>query len=333
MVSKIAINGLGRIGRCIIRALIESERDDIKVVAVNDLNPIETIVHLLRYDSVHGKCPKDVHIVGDTIDVGFGPIKVTNIRDPRQLPWKDVDIAMECTGFFATREKASFHLSNGSKKVLVSAPCKDADKTIVYGVNHTSLSNDDIIISNASCTTNCLAPIAYVLDKVIGIKKGYMTTVHSYTSDQNILDAGHSDLYRARASAISMIPTSTGAAKAVGLVLPNLKGKLDGSSIRVPTPNVSMVDLKLVTSRDVSVKEINETIRAYSEGELKNILGYVEIPLVSVDFNHSSYSSIFAADQTKVVDKNLVRVLSWYDNEWGFSNRMLDTASAIGRLA
>ncbi|MFV0256167.1 type I glyceraldehyde-3-phosphate dehydrogenase [Candidatus Liberibacter solanacearum] len=332
MVSKVSINGFGRIGRCVLRSAVESGRDDIRIVAINDLNPIETIAHLLRYDSVHGRFPGEVKISGDTIDVGFGAIKVTSIRDPQNLPWNDVDIAMECTGFFTTKEKASLHLSNGSKRVLVSAPCKGADKTIVYGINHTSLNERDVIISNASCTTNCLVPIVYVLDKMFGIEKGYMTTVHSYTGDQHILDAGHDDPYRSRAAAISMIPTSTGAAKSVELVLPHLKGKLDGSSVRVPTPNVSMVDLKCVTSRNVNVDEINAAMRDFSEGKMKNILDYVALPLVSIDFNHNAYSSIFAADQTKVVANNLVRVLAWYDNEWGFSNRMLDTASAIAKL-
>ncbi|MEG8098747.1 type I glyceraldehyde-3-phosphate dehydrogenase [Candidatus Liberibacter brunswickensis] len=333
MVHKIAINGFGRIGRCILRSAVESRRDDIRIVAINDLNPIETIAHLLKYDSVHGIFPGEVKVIGDTIDVGLGAIKVTNIRDPQDLPWNDVDVAMECTGLFVTKDKASLHLSNGSSRVLVSAPCKGVEKTIVYGVNDQSLNKEDIIVSNASCTTNCLVPIVYVLDKVFGIEKGYMTTVHSYTGDQQVLDAGHSDLYRSRSAAISMIPTSTGAAKAVELVLPNLKGKLDGSSIRVPTPNVSMVDLKCVTSRNVNIAEINEAMKSFSEGDFKNILGYVSLPLVSVDFNHTTYSSIFAADQTKVVSNNLIRVLAWYDNEWGFSNRMLDTSSAMANLS
>ncbi len=333
MVCKVAINGFGRIGRCILRAAVESRRDDVRIVAINDLNSIETMAHLLRYDSVHGRFPGEVKIIGDTIDVGLGPIQVTSIRDAQDLPWGDVDVAMECTGFFVTQEKASLHLSNGSQRVLVSAPCKGVKKTIVYGVNHQSLNKEDKVVSNASCTTNCLVPVVHVLDKMFGIEKGYMTTVHSYTGDQHVLDAGHSDLYRSRAAAISMVPTSTGAAKAVELVLPNLKGKLDGSSIRVPTPNVSMVDLKCVTSRDVNIDEINATMKYFAEGDLKNILGYVTLPLVSVDFNHTSYSSIFAADQTKVVSQNLLRVLVWYDNEWGFSNRMLDTASAMANLS
>ncbi|AHA27407.1 type I glyceraldehyde-3-phosphate dehydrogenase [Candidatus Liberibacter americanus] len=332
MVNKIAINGLGRIGRSIIRSIVEYDRDDVKLVAINDLNSIEKIAHLLSYDSVHGKFQGKVKVTGNTIDVGFGPIKVTNLRDPKELPWDGVDVTMECTGFFTTKEKSSIHLSNGSKRILVSAPCKDADKTIVYGVNHKSLNKDDIIVSNASCTTNCLVPIVYVCDKIFGIEKGYMTTVHSYTSDQHILDAGHSDFYRSRAAVLSMIPTSTGAAKAVELVLPSLKGKLDGSAIRVPTPNVSMVDLKFIASRNVTAAEINNAIKSYSDNELSNILGYVDLPLVSVDFNHNPCSSIFAADQTKVVSSNMVRILSWYDNEWGFSNRMLDTASIMGKF-
>ena len=332
MTVKVAINGFGRIGRNVLRAIIESGRTDIEVVALNDLGPVETNAHLVRYDSVHGKFPGTVTISGDTIDVGRGPMRVTAIRDPKELPWSDVDIALECTGLFTTRDKAAAHLANGSKRVIVSAPCDNADKTIVFGVNHDTLTKDDLVISNASCTTNCLAPVAYILDKAFGIEKGYMTTIHSYTGDQPTLDTMHKDLYRARAAALSMIPTSTGAAKAVGLVLPHLKGKLDGSSIRVPTPNVSVVDLKFVPKRNVTAEEVNAAIKAASEGELKGILDYVTGPLVSIDFNHDSHSSNFAADQTKVLDGNLVRILSWYDNEWGFSNRMADTAVAMGKL-
>ena len=332
MTVKVAINGFGRIGRNVLRAIIESGRTDIEVVALNDLGPVETNAHLVRYDSVHGKFPGTVTVSGDTIDVGRGPMRVTAIRDPKELPWSDVDIALECTGLFTTRDKAAAHLANGSKRVIVSAPCDNADKTIVYGVNHDTLTKDDLVISNASCTTNCLAPVAYILDKAFGIEKGYMTTIHSYTGDQPTLDTMHKDLYRARAAALSMIPTSTGAAKAVGLVLPHLKGKLDGSSIRVPTPNVSVVDLKFVPKRNVTAEEVNAAIKAASEGELKGILDYVTGPLVSIDFNHDSHSSNFAADQTKVLDGNLVRILSWYDNEWGFSNRMSDTAVAMGKL-
>ncbi len=332
MTVKVAINGFGRIGRNVLRAIVESGRTDIEVVAVNDLGPVETNAHLVRYDSVHGKFPGTVTVSGDTIDVGRGPIRVTAIRDPKDLPWSDVDIALECTGLFTTREKAAAHLANGSKRVIVSAPCDNADKTIVFGVNHDTLTKDDLVISNASCTTNCLAPVAYVLDKAFGIEKGYMTTIHSYTGDQPTLDTMHKDLYRGRAAALSMIPTSTGAAKAVGLVLPQLAGKLDGSAIRVPTPNVSVVDLKFVPSRKVTAAEINDAIKAAAEGELKGILDYVTGPLVSIDFNHDSHSSNFAADQTKVLDGDLVRILSWYDNEWGFSNRMSDTAVAMGKL-
>ena len=332
MVLKVGINGFGRIGRNVLRAIIESGRTDIEVVAINDLGPVETNAHLLRYDSVHGKFPHKVTVSGDTIDAGRGPIKVTAVRDPKELPWADVDIALECTGIFTTKEKASAHLSNGSKRVIVSAPCDGADKTIVYGVNHNTLTKDDMVISNASCTTNCLAPVAYILSREFGIEKGYMTTIHAYTGDQPTLDTMHKDLYRARAAALSMIPTSTGAAKAVGLVLPELAGKLDGSSIRVPTPNVSVVDLKFISKRNVTADEVNAAIKAASEGELKGIVAYSNEPLVSIDFNHDSHSSSFAAAQTKVMDGNLVRILAWYDNEWGFSNRMSDTAVAFGKL-
>lgn len=332
MTVKVGINGFGRIGRNVLRAIIESGRTDIEVVAINDLGPVETNAHLIRYDSVHGKFPGTVTVAGDTIDVGRGPIKVTAIKDPKELPWADIDIALECTGIFTSKEKASLHLSNGSKRVLISAPGDGADKTIVYGVNHNALTKDDLVVSNASCTTNCLAPVAYILHKAFGIEKGYMTTVHSYTGDQPTLDTMHKDLYRARAAALSMIPTSTGAAKAVGLVLPELKGKLDGSAIRVPTPNVSVVDLKFIPSRNVTKEEINEAIKTAAEGELKGILDYVTSPLVSIDFNHDPHSSNFASEQTKVLEGNLVRILTWYDNEWGFSNRMADTAVAMGKF-
>lgn len=333
MTVKVAINGFGRIGRNVLRAIVESGRADIEVVAINDLGPVETNAHLLRYDSVHGKFPADVKVEGDTIIVGGGkPIKVTAVKDPKELPWGDVDIAMECTGIFTSKEKASLHLANGSKRVLVSAPADGADKTIVYGVNHNTLTKDDVIVSNASCTTNCLAPVAYILHREFGIEKGYMTTIHAYTGDQPTLDTMHKDLYRARAAALSMIPTSTGAAKAVGLVLPELKGKLDGSSIRVPTPNVSVVDLKFIAKKNTTAEEVNAAIKAAAEGELKGILGYSSEALVSIDFNHDSHSSTFASQQTKVMDGNLVRILTWYDNEWGFSNRMSDTAVAMGKL-
>ncbi len=332
MTVKVAINGFGRIGRNVLRAIIESGRTDIQVIGINDLGPVETNAHLMRYDSVHGRFPGTVTVDGDTIDVGQGPIKVTAIRDPKELPWGDVDVALECTGIFTNREKAGFHLENGSKKVLISAPGGTDVKTIVYGVNHESLTADDRIVSNASCTTNCLAPVAYVLNNAIGIEKGFMTTIHSYTGDQPTLDTMHKDLYRGRAAALSMIPTSTGAAKAVGLVLPELNGKLDGVAIRVPTPNVSVVDLTFIASRATSVEEIQNAIRTAADGELKGILGYTDEPLVSSDFNHDSHSSVFHMDQTKVMDGTMCRILTWYDNEWGFSNRMNDTAVAMGTL-
>ena len=330
---RVAINGFGRIGRNILRAIVESARDDIIVVGINDLGPVETNAHLLRYDSVHGKFPADVKVSGNDLDVGKGPIKVTSIRDPKDLPWKelDVDIAMECTGIFASREKASMHLDAGAKRVLVSAPASGVDLTVVYGVNHKKISKDHLVISNASCTTNCLAPLAMALNNGVGINQGFMTTIHSYTGDQPTLDTMHSDLYRSRAAAGNMIPTSTGAAKAVGLVLPELNGKLDGVSVRVPTQNVSVVDFKFNASRSTSVDEINNIIKESANGELNNILGFTDEPLVSSDFNHDSRSSIFHMDQTKVMDNTFVRVLSWYDNEWGFSNRMSDTAVAIGK--
>jgi glyceraldehyde 3-phosphate dehydrogenase len=332
MTTKVAINGFGRIGRNILRAIIESGRTDIEVIAINDLGPVETNAHLLQYDSVHGRFPVDVKTSEDTIDVGRGPIKVTAIRNPADLPWSDVDVVLECTGIFTSKDACQAHLENGASRVLISAPGKDADKTIVYGVNHDSLTADDLIVSNASCTTNCLSPVAYVLNNAIGIERGFMTTIHSYTGDQPTLDTMHKDLYRARAAALSMIPTSTGAAKAVGLVLPELNGKLDGVAIRVPTPNVSVVDLTFTASRDTTVDEINDAIRAAADGPLKGILGYTDKQLVSTDFNHDPHSSIFHTDQTKVMDGNMVRILSWYDNEWGFSNRMADTAVAMGML-
>ena len=334
MTIKVAINGFGRIGRNILRGIIESGRTDIEVVAINDLGPVETNAHLLQYDSVHGKFPAEVKVSGETIDVGRGAIKVTAIRDPKELPWGDmgVDIAMECTGIFADRDKAAVHLENGSKRVLVSAPASGADLTVVYGVNHDQLTADHMVVSNASCTTNCLAPVASVLHELVGIEQGFMTTIHSYTGDQPVLDTMHKDLYRARAAASSMIPTTTGAARAVGLVLPELNGKLDGVSIRVPTPNVSVVDLKFTTNRSTSVEEINNAIRAAADGKLKGVLGYTDAPLVSSDFNHDPRSSIFHMDQTKVMEGGLCRILTWYDNEWGFSNRMADTAVAMGKL-
>jgi glyceraldehyde 3-phosphate dehydrogenase len=333
MAVRVAINGFGRIGRLALRALIESGRKDVVVVAVNDLGPVETNAHLLRYDSVHGLFPGEVKVAGDTMDVGQGPIKVTAERDPSKLPWKElgVEIVWECTGIFTAKEKALVHLSAGASKVLVSAPSSGADATIVYGVNHNVLKPEHKIVSNASCTTNCLAPVAYVLNKVVGIEKGYMTTIHSYTGDQPILDTLHKDLRRARAGALSMIPTSTGAAKAVGLVLPELAGKLDGSAIRVPTPNVSVVDLKFIAKKATTKDEINAAISAAAKGELKGILAANDAPLVSIDFNHNAHSSIFDLTQTQVVEGTLVRVLSWYDNEWGFSNRMADTTLAMSK--
>jgi glyceraldehyde 3-phosphate dehydrogenase len=331
---RVAINGFGRIGRNVLRAIVESGRTDIEVVALNDLAPTETNAHLLRFDSVHGRFPGDVKVEGDAIECGTGPIKVTAVKNPAELPWKalGIDIALECTGIFTSRDKAKAHLDAGAKRVLISAPAENADLTVVYGVNHDKLTKNDVVVSNASCTTNCLAPVAKVMNDAIGIDKGFMTTIHSYTNDQPSLDQVHKDLYRARAAALSMIPTSTGAAKAVGLVLPELNGKLDGVSIRVPTPNVSVIDFKFVAKRSTTKDEINGAVKRAAEQQLKGILGYTEQPNVSIDFNHDARSSIFHMDQTKVMDGTLVRVMSWYDNEWGFSNRMADTAVAMGKL-
>ncbi|MFK7901418.1 MAG: type I glyceraldehyde-3-phosphate dehydrogenase [Nitratireductor sp.] len=332
---RVAINGFGRIGRNVARAIFESGRTDIDIVAINDLGPVETNAHLMRYDSVHGRFPGEVTVSGDRIHIGRESFKVLAERDPAQLPWKEmeIDIVMECTGFFTSKEGASKHLEAGAKRVLVSAPASGADKTIVYGVNDSVLTKDDLIVSNASCTTNCLSPVAHVLNNELGIEKGMMTTIHSYTGDQPTLDTMHSDLYRGRGAALSMIPTSTGAAKAVGLVLPDLNGKLDGISIRVPTPNVSLVDLKFIAKRDTTAEEVNAMIKAASEkGPLKGILGYTEEKLVSSDFNHDPHSSIFHAEKTAVMDGNFVSILTWYDNEWGFSNRMSDTAIAMSKL-
>ena len=330
---RVAINGFGRIGRNIVRAIYESGRQDIDIVAVNDLGPVETNAHLFRFDSVHGRFNGDVKVAGDTIDVGRGPIKVTAERDPSKLPHKamGVDIALECTGIFTSKDKAKAHLDAGAKRVLVSAPCDDADLTVVYGVNHNKLTKDHLVVSNASCTTNCLSPVAKVLNETVGIEHGFMTTIHSYTGDQPTLDTMHKDLYRARAAALSMIPTSTGAAKAVGLVLPELNGKLDGAAIRVPTPNVSVVDLKFTAKRATTKDEINNAIKRAASQELKGVLGYTDVSNVSIDFNHDSHSSVFHLDQTKVIDGTFVRILSWYDNEWGFSNRMADTAVAMAK--
>jgi glyceraldehyde 3-phosphate dehydrogenase len=335
MAVKVAINGFGRIGRNVLRAIVESGRKDIEVVAINDLGPVETNAHLLRFDSVHGRFPHTVTVNGDTIDAGRGPIKVTAIKNPAELPHKamGVDIALECTGIFTSKDKAKLHLDAGAKRVLVSAPADGADLTVVFGVNHDKLTKDHFVVSNASCTTNCLAPVAKVLHDLVGIDKGFMTTIHAYTGDQPTLDTLHKDLYRGRAAALSMIPTTTGAAKAVGLVLPELNGRLDGTSIRVPVPNVSVVDFKFISKRETTVAEINAAIlKAASNGPLKGVLGTTDQPNVSSDFNHDPHSSIFHLDQTKVMDGTLVRVLCWYDNEWGFSNRMADTAVAMGKL-
>jgi glyceraldehyde 3-phosphate dehydrogenase len=334
MTVKVAINGFGRIGRNILRAIIENGRTDIEVVAINDLGPVETNAHLLRFDSVHGRFPGEVKAGADWIDAGRGKMKVTAIKSPAELPHKElgVDIALECTGIFTARDKAAAHLDGGAKRVIVSAPGDGADYTLVYGVNDEGLKKEHLVVSNASCTTNCLAPVAKVLHEAVGIQHGMMTTIHSYTNDQPSLDQLHKDLYRARAAALNMIPTSTGAAKAIGLVIPELKGKLDGVSIRVPTPNVSVVDLKFVASRPTDVKEINAAIKAAADGALKGVLGYTEHKNVSTDFNHDPRSSIFHMDQTKVMDGNFVSILTWYDNEWGFSNRMADTAVAMAKL-
>jgi glyceraldehyde 3-phosphate dehydrogenase len=334
MTIRVAVNGFGRIGRNIVRAIYESGRKDIDIVAVNDLGPVETNAHLLRFDSIHGRFPREVTVEGDTINIGSDSFKVTAIKDPAQLPWKelDVDIVLECTGIFTARDKAAAHLAAGAKRVIVSAPSEGADLTVVYGVNHDKLTRDHIVISNASCTTNCLAPLAYIFNEELGIEKGMMTTIHSYTGDQPTLDTLHKDLYRARAAALSQIPTSTGAARAIGLVLPELKGKLDGVSIRVPTPNVSLVDFKFITKRDTTADEVNAIVKKHAEGKLKGVLNYTLHPNVSIDMNHDPHSSTVAFDQTKVIGGNLVTVLSWYDNEWGFSNRMADVAAAFGKL-
>src|SRR6202047_4381672 len=331
---RVAINGFGRIGRNVLRAIVEAGRKDIEVVALNDLAPPETNAHLLRFDSIHGRFHGDVKVEGDTIDCGIGPSKVTAIRTPGELPWRalGIDIALECTGLFASKEKAKAHLDAGAKRVLISAPADNADLTVVYGVNHDRLTRDHLVVSNASCTTNCLAPLAKVMNDAVGIEKGFMTTVHAYTNDQPSHDQFHKDLYRGRAAALSMIPTTTGAAKAVGLVLPELAGRLDGVAIRVPVPNVSVVDLKIIAKRVTSPEEINTAVKRAAEQQLKGILGYTDRPNVSIDFNHDARSSIVHLDQTKVMDGTLVRVMLWYDNEWGFSNRMVDTAVAMGKL-
>jgi glyceraldehyde 3-phosphate dehydrogenase len=333
MALRLAINGFGRIGRLVYRAILESNNDAIEVVGINDLGSTASNAHLLKFDSTHGILPQNIVVKDDTIDAGQGPVRVTAERDPANLPWKklDVDIALECTGFFASKEKASAHLTAGAKRVIVSAPASGADITVVFGVNSDQITDDHLIISNASCTTNCLAPVAYVLNKAVGIKRGFMTTIHAFTGDQRTVDTLHEDLHRARTASSSIIPTSTGAAKAVGLVLPELNGKLDGTSVRVPTPNVSLIDFTFTPSKDTSVDEINNAISvAAKSGSLKGILGTNNLPLVSIDFNHNPHSSVFDLSETQVIEGKFVRVLSWYDNEWGFSNRMLDTALAVG---
>ena len=334
MAVRIAISGFGRIGRNILRAIVVANRKDLEIVAINDLFSAKDNAHLLRYDSVHGRFPGEVTVAGDSIDVGSGPIKVLAERDPKKLPWKslNIDVVMECTGIFTDRDKAALHLEAGAKRVLVSAPAKGADLTVVYGVNHDKLTRDHKVVSNASCTTNCLAPVAKVLNDLVGIKSGFMTTIHAYTNDQAVLDQAHKDMRRARAAALNLIPTSTGAAAAVGLVLPELKGKLDGTAIRVPTPNVSVVDLKFIPGRETAIDEINTAMDHAAKQELKGILAVSNEPLVSIDFNHNPHSSTFDLTQTQIVDGRLVRVLAWYDNEWGFSNRMADTAVAMGKL-
>lgn len=334
MTVRVAMNGFGRIGRMVFRAMAESGRDDFEVVAINDLGSADANAHLLRYDSVHGPLPMDVSVSGDTMTAGNRKVKVLAERDPSNLPWKDlgVDIVAECTGIFSDRDKAAMHLDAGAKRVLVSAPSKGADLTVVYGVNHAKLTKDHLVVSNASCTTNCLAPVAHVLNRSFGLNHGYMTTVHAFTGDQRTVDTLHSDLRRARAASVSMIPTSTGAARAVGEVLPELKGKLDGSAIRVPTPNVSMIDLKCVLAKSVTEDDVNGAMEEAAAGDLKGVLAVNSLPLVSIDFNHNPASSTFDATQTKVLEGDFVRVLSWYDNEWGFSNRMLDTLAAMGKL-
>lgn len=334
MAVRVAINGFGRIGRLVLRSIIEHDRKDIEVVAINDLGPVDTNAHLLKYDSVHGVLAQDVSVDGDTIKVGDRTFLCTAVRDPAELPHAelDIDIAMECTGLFTSKTQAEAHLRAGAKRVLISAPGANADKTIVYGVNHSVLGAEDKIVSNASCTTNCLSPVAKVLNDTVGIERGYMTTVHAYTGDQPTLDRMHKDLYRGRAAGVNMIPTSTGAAKAVGLVLPELAGKLDGSAVRVPTPNVSMIDLVFDAKKTTTIEEINAAIIAAADGPMRGVLGYTDKPLVSSDFNHNANSSTFALDQTQVTDGTLVRVLSWYDNEWGFATRMSDTALALSKF-
>ncbi|ASP21971.1 type I glyceraldehyde-3-phosphate dehydrogenase [Antarctobacter heliothermus] len=332
MTVTIGINGFGRIGRCTLAHIAESARNDVQVVKINAPGPIDTHAHLLRYDSIHGRFPGDVTVKDQSIDLGRGPIDVMSSYELSELDWSGCDVVLECTGQFNDGTKADAHLGRGAKSVLISAPAKNVQRTVVYGVNHRDLVKGDVMVSNGSCTTNCLAPLAKVLDEGIGIESGIMTTIHSYTGDQPTLDRRHKDLYRARAAAMAMIPTSTGAAAALGEVLPNLKGKLDGSSVRVPTPNVSAVDLTFYASRDVTVEDVNEVVAEAAGGRMGAVLSYDPEPKVSIDFNHTTHSSVFAPDQTKVVGKRMVRVLAWYDNEWGFSARMADVAAAMGRL-
>jgi glyceraldehyde 3-phosphate dehydrogenase len=334
MTVRVAINGFGRIGRLVFRALVESKRTDIEVVAVNDLDAVETAAYLLQYDSVHGRLPAAVTVSGKNLVIDGKPVAFSAEANPDKLPWKDhkIDVILECTGRFTDKASAARHIASGARKVVISAPADGVDRTIVFGVNHTALTPQDTVISNASCTTNCLAPLAFVLHRLVGIRHGYMTTIHSYTGDQKLVDTVHKDLRRARAAAVSMIPTSTGAAKAVGLVLPELKGKLDGTAIRVPTPNVSLVDFKFVAEKATTAAVINDAMLKVSEGELKGIVSYTASPLVSIDFNHEPFSTNFDATGTQVIDGTFCRVLAWYDNEWGFSNRMLDTTAVFGNL-
>jgi len=332
MTVTVGLNGFGRIGRCTLAHITESGRNDIEVVKLNAPGPIETNAHLLRYDSIHGRFPGQVAVNANSIDLGRGSIDVMSTYDPAKLDWSGCDVVLECTGKFNNGNVSAVHMKQGAKAVLISAPAKNVNKTIVYGVNHRDLVPGDTMISNGSCTTNCLAPLAKVLNDAIGIKLGMMTTIHSYTGDQPTLDRRHDDLYRARAAAMSMIPTSTGAAKAIGEVIPELRGRLDGTAMRVPTPNVSAIDLTFEAQKDVTIKDVNEVVFEASEGHLGQVLAYDPEPKVSIDFNHTTHSSIFAPEQTKVVGKRMVRVLAWYDNEWGFSCRMADVATSIGRL-
>lgn len=333
MTITVGINGFGRIGRCTLSHIAESGRNDVQVVKINATGPIETNAHLLKYDSVHGRFGGEIRIDGNSMDIGRGPMEMFSTYDPTELDWSGVDVVMECTGKFNDGSKGDVHIRQGAKKVLFSAPAKNVDKTIVYGVNHRQLEAEHKLVSNGSCTTNCLAPLAKVLNDAIGIERGIMTTIHSYTGDQPTLDRRHKDLYRARAAAMAMIPTSTGAAKALKEVLPELEGKLDGTALRVPTPNVSAVDLTFEAGKDVTVDDVNEVVREAAMGHMGAVLGYDPEPKVSIDFNHTNYSSIFAPEQTKVIGGRTVRVLAWYDNEWGFSVRMADVAAAMGRLA